>query len=448
MRGAGGITLALCVALFLLAGQVSVLQAQTRAQALPDLPYRGLFGGAQRDPSRERSLDFTLSMSAGYDDNVAAESSGSGGGIGDPRFAESGGLGTAFAGLAFRRGRNDNWLSAGANGTFRYYPSLTEINALDYDANLEFSTRPANRVLLNVGMDASYQTLFSLSGIPIFEPSLGTPAPATIDYAFGERPTFSYNSLLEMTYDLGRRTHLDAGYTFAGLRATGDGYEGRLRQHDARIGFTRDLSRRWRAGGRYVYGDGRNVYQGLGTETRSHGGEATFDYTKTLRSRRQVRFGFAPGYDWIQTEGDTVERWVERRPSLSVRAGIDLSRTWLLDGDYRRGLRYLPGIQQPLFADDVNLTLTGLVARRLDLSFMGLYSNSNSGEAGLYTRYESFSGNARVRLALNRYTALSGGYVYYRYEFGPDAVLPDGMARRYNRHAVRVGVDLWLPLYR
>jgi len=447
MRGPAGNGPLWAFALCLLVGQASNVVAQTERPQQAERPYRGLFGGVRPDVSRSRSLDFTLSLTGGYDDNLAAQGTGSGG-MGDPRFGESGSLGTAVAGLAFRRGRNENWISGGANGTFRYYPSLPEINAADYAANLSFSARPAERVLLNVGQDASYRTLFSLYGIPVFDPPLGGTPPATIDYTFGERPTVNYNSVLDLTYDFGRRTHARGGYTFAGLRATGEGYDGRLGQHSGRAGFTRDLSRRWNVGGRYVYSDGRNVYQGLAMRTRSHGGEATFEYRRTLRSRRQVTFGFAPGYDWMETEGDAVERWVERRWSGSVRAAMDLGQTWVLNGDYRRGTRYLPGIPQPLFANDVNLTLTGFAGRRLDLTFLGLYSTSASGAGGLYTDYESFSANARIRFALSRSTALSAGYVFYRYEFSPDTPLPEGMAQRYSRHAVRIGVDVWLPLHR
>ena len=448
MRRSARTSILLAVALFTWFAHASILAAQNRPQQ-PDRPYRGLFGGVQRDPSRERSLDFNLSLSGGYDSNLPAAGSGSGD-IGDPRIEESGGLGTAFADIAFRRGRNENWVSGGANATFRYYPSLPEINATDYAANVRFSARPGGRAMLYVGQDASYRTLFSLYGVPIFETAVGeaAPRPPTIDYAFGERPTLLYNSVVNTNYDIGRRTHLRAGYTFAGLRATAEDYESRLQQHDGRLGLARDLSRRWTVGGRYTYSDGHNVYQGLGTRTRSHQAEAVFDYRRTLRSRRQLTFGFAPGYDRMTTEGDAVETWVERRVSASVQAGIGLTRAWTLNGNYRRGLRYLPGIRQPLFADDVGLTLDGYLGRRLDLAFVGLYSNSESGQGGLYTGYKSFSGNGRVRFALNQSTALSGGYVFYRYEFGPDTVLPAGMPQRYNRHAVRIGVDFWLPLHR
>jgi hypothetical protein len=425
-------------------------QAQVEQQTPPppsERPVRGLFGGVERDPTRYRSLDLSLSLLGGYDDNLSPEGGGAGSPAGDPRFTTNGGLGNASASLSYRKGRNENWFAAGVRSGFRYYPSITELNGADHGGNVGFSLRPSGRTLLGGRVDGAYEPFFSLAAVPVFsaDPSAG-PLPGSMDYAFTERPSLSYGSFLNATYDLSRRTHATASHSFRGLDFTGESDDGRLRDQSAHVGMNREVSRRWTVGGRYGYSWGETAYTGEGTQTRSHGADLTVDYRRVLRSRRQLSIGFAPGFSRVETESVLIGRRVDRRVTASVRADIDVARTWNLGGNYRRGLRHLPGVREPVFADDAQVRLAGLVGRRLDVLFSADYTE---GEAGTVSSgFTSLSGSSQVRFAINGHTALTAQFIHYRYEFGAEAVLPAGMRRRFDRNAVRVGIDVWLPLYR
>jgi hypothetical protein len=405
-------------------------------------PVRGLFGGIERDPTRYRSLDLSVAFLGGYDDNASPQGTG-----GDPRFGDSGGIGNASANLTYRRGRNDTFFTAGARAGYRYYSSLEGLNAADYGADLAFNSRPSRRTQLSARQDLGYQPFFSFLTVPVFLPTpAGPEVRPIVDYSVADRASLTYNTSLEGGYDITRRTHVALSHLFRGLDFIETGDDGRLRDHLTSVGIGRDVTRRWRVGGRLVFGRGDNRYVGEGFRTSTEGADFTIDYRRLFRSRRQVTVSFAPGFSRLETENLTIGRRVDRRVTATLRAGIDLSPTWSASADYRRGLRQIPGVPQPAFADDVQMRVTGLIGRRVDISLTAQYTEGDPGFAR--SGFATVSGQAQVRMALSRLAAMTAQWVYYRYEFARAAELPVGMGREYDRNAVRVGVNLWLPLHR
>ena len=76
---------ALVLAFLALATPAAFAQAQTEPPApqtqppATQRPVRGLFGGIERDPTRYRSLDLSVSLFGGYDDNIDPEGRGGSG---------------------------------------------------------------------------------------------------------------------------------------------------------------------------------------------------------------------------------------------------------------------------------------------------------------------------------------------------------------------------------
>src|SRR5688500_8910763 len=68
-------------------------------QPRPARPYRGLFGGGMGDT--EQVLTLTGSVGVGYDDNVLADQSGTGGLGTDPRIDQSGTFQQMSGGLTY-----------------------------------------------------------------------------------------------------------------------------------------------------------------------------------------------------------------------------------------------------------------------------------------------------------------------------------------------------------
>ena len=84
----------------------------------------------------------------------------------------------------------------------------------------------------------------------------------------------------------------------------------------------------------------------------------------------------------------------------------------------------------------------------LTLSASAGYSTGELTAARDQNGTDSYTGSARLQFALSRLMALSGEYDYYRYRFDHPVGLPDGMRQRLDRQSVRIGLNLWLPLFR
>ena len=92
------------------------------------------------------------------------------------------------------------------------------------------------------------------------------------------------------------------------------------------------------------------------------------------------------------------------------------------------------------------MSVAGGVTSRLRFSASGGYS------AGELTRElnrtDNYTGSARLEFALTQIMALSGEYSYFRYRFDNTLGLPTGIQQRFDRRSARIGLTLWLPLFR
>ena len=74
------------------------------------------------------------------------------------------------------------------------------------------------------------------------------------------------------------------------------------------------------------------------------------------------------------------------------------------------------------------------------------------GDVGLHQESRSsfrlFTASARVRYAVGKMWAIFGEYQYYSHDMGSAVVVPNGVPSKIDRHTVRTGLTLWVPLVR
>ena len=91
----------------------------------------------------------------------------------------------------------------------------------------------------------------------------------------------------------------------------------------------------------------------------------------------------------------------------------------------------------------------GSLTRRTDFRASATYA---SGESALNRRqgliFDTYTGNVRLRYALTRSLALYTEYLYYFYDFTGNLQLAPGIPAGLERHGLRAGVTLWMPLLR
>jgi hypothetical protein len=127
---------------------------------------------------------------------------------------------------------------------------------------------------------------------------------------------------------------------------------------------------------------------------------------------------------------------------------VDLGRSWLVRGIFSRGLTILEGVSNASFyANAAAVQLGGLIERRLDATVaLGLASGKTATPGDEIGRYRTYTGTTQLRWALAQCCAAIVNYNYYHYTLTGIA-LAQGFPTSMNRHAVRVGFSVWLPLY-
>jgi hypothetical protein len=66
--------------------------------------------------------------------------------------------------------------------------------------------------------------------------------------------------------------------------------------------------------------------------------------------------------------------------------------------------------------------------------------------ASTFHSFDTYSGSARLQVGIARNLAAFGEYVYYHYRFDKQIVLPQGAPNGLDRHGVRAGISLTVPI--
>lgn len=164
------------------------------------------------------------------------------------------------------------------------------------------------------------------------------------------------------------------------------------------------------------------------------------DYAKSLEVARRTNFSFSTETTVLQ-ENDGPRRF---RINGSVNLERYFKRTWVAQLNVRRDTEFLPGFRAPVFTERARLALSGYLATRLILN---LSADGGQGEVAFYDarKFISYTGGARLTLAMSRYLGVFTQYVYYQFQNPPEATLLS-VAPRMARQAFSIGVTAWVPL--
>ena len=96
--------------------------------------------------------------------------------------------------------------------------------------------------------------------------------------------------------------------------------------------------------------------------------------------------------------------------------------SWKVQGTFRRGLEFVPGLAQPVYTDGVTAGLKGLLSRRLEIGFAGGYSQGRSALTPAGSQFDTYNGSVRLHNAVSNSTAIHVEYLYYFYDFLGDVL--------------------------
>ena len=411
-------------------------------------PYRGLFGGGPAtDPNRTRTeLNFTGSFLAGYDTWV---SPGAGGGIDPAQERQSGRTFAGEAALAYFYGRTQRSLSIDGRVVSLGYSGIGVDPTIGGDVAIVGNTNLGRTSQLRATQNITYDPTLVLSSLI---PTVGDPvstAPGTdVTSGYLEQRSWSSNTsaTLDRRWSARHTTQVGAEY----MRSTfldDFGYDTRSTGVTASHGW--QFSRTSSIRGLYRLSDmSSSATDGLVTPMTNQQIEASFGYARRLSPTRQMSFGINGGATRVDTL-DTVDRsaLVYWTPSGGGNFSLDVGRSWSVAANYDRAVQVLQGVSLTSFStDSAHVSVNGLIGSRIETLMSAMFSNGRAGGSNSLGTYENYAGSVQFRYALSRVCATSVYYDYYIYDFQNVPDLPTNFLASFDRHAIRVGITLWLPL--
>jgi hypothetical protein len=264
------------------------------------------------------------------------------------------------------------------------------------------------------------------------------PSPGIDSAAMVTQNSYESDGRVDLRAELGARSSLTGEYAYRRTQLVDSPEAFSWQLANARFSHSVSRDAAIRAG--YGYGQAQNSIGQTGPEQAYHNVEIGVDYRRALSFSRRTSVDFGTGSALVDQGGGTS--FYLLADAALVR---EIGRTWTGRVAYRRGLQFVPGFSDPLFADTFESSIGGLISRRLSATAGGGYSG---GQAGLNpdADYRTWTGSAELRFAMNRFLALSAEYSYYNYRFADSVVLPVEVPGRLDRHGFRVGLNGWLPL--
>jgi hypothetical protein len=400
-------------------------------------PYRGIFGGGDAIAGGP-GLALRAAVFGGYDDNVIAGQSGS---VGDRR-PVAGSFAAAAGNLTYlvTRGRKSFGFSGASQ--YRYYDADGSWQQFNHAVDAGLSLPVGRRAMFDARQSARFSPYYQFDvapGLPssadgsIIEPPVVSP-----DDSLVALDSQTYYSSLGLSHPVGR-----GGFRYNyGYRT--NNFDDRLFEssaHSAGADYSRRVSRYGTLRLGYGYravGYRVNAERDVTMHNINIGGA----YARPLSFSRRTTVGVSGGTAMVNAR-DT------RRYRIVADATVhhEMGRTWVWRGAYTQGLQVVDVFPEPLFGHAVRTTLTGLIGRNYDVAIDGGYLTGGYTSGQQADAYGSYHGSATLRRALGRSLAAYVEYSYYKYSFEDPTTLQPFFGRDFERHGVRVGLTLWLPIF-
>jgi hypothetical protein len=405
------------------------------SESRPERPYRGVFGGAEGAMQPE-GLSLLLDGYGGRDSNVLASQRG---GSNNPFAGVAGQYVGGSAALNYLWTRRQSLFAATASGDIRKYPTLDVPLFQSYAASVNGQFAMGRRFTVDLRQDATHSSFYQLG----FAPRAGaSPSeqpvtlPPSADQGLSGSASSGFVSAATLTQTLDSRSTLEYSYVRRQTHYESDGRDFLLNRGN--VAFRRGLTRYSTL--RLGYGYQQADY-GFTDPIVIQDIDVGIDYARPLSFSRRTRVGFSIGSSVLTRESVNFYR-------VGGTADIthEIGRTWSLVGAYVRGMQFTEVIPEPIYTDAVTARANGLAGRRLELSLDAHYSTGQLTIDRRGSGLRTYGASPMVQWALTERLALYGTYAFYHYAFGEGVTVPADLRRDVDRHSIRGGVRLWVPL--
>lgn len=179
----------------------------------------------------------------------------------------------------------------------------------------------------------------------------------------------------------------------------------------------------------------------------------TFDggvrYERRFSPVRRYSVSFRAGvtrlFESASTSGSNAAH-----PSLTGTAEFVPSRRFSLSAEYTRGVMVLAGVSAiPVVNDTAELSVNGTPTRRLRYSLFASAARAVflTPDPDRSNQTDVLGTSAELRYAFSNWAAAFTTYGFYHHRIRDAQLTASGFPSRYDRHSLRVGITLWVPLY-
>ena len=390
---------------------------------------------AAQDSPQSSAPTFGQQLTLGWSALGAADGSvaAAAGASADP-LSQVEGTGGSLAGSAkyVRRSRQTSF-EAGVLGATRYYDGNSQLNSINFLGDVGIATTLGRVTLLTASQQVTrqpYQLVF-VSAVAAAPPP-ATPGIAG-DAALATRYSTSSNSVVAASERIGTSSSLDVAFAFRRTDVSGQAQPTISR--NVTTAFGHHLSRHATVKIGYDLAASVDGVRADDPAVVTHNVDGGFELTRPLSDTRSEKLSFGGGTTAVLDHGAT-----RYRLSGDAAYARNVTRTWLGNISYHRGVSFLEGFSGPSDVDTVQLRFAGMVTRRINLALSGSVTTGQVGVAVSTAGYNTCLGTAVASVPLRRTLSLTTRYDYYAYDFSHDAVMPVGLGHTLHRQTIQIGL--------
>ena len=426
--------------------------AEAQVIERPARVYRGLFGAGPVAVNRWRhDVTFSGNMLGGFDDNLSPVA-GDGAVTGGSTQGTRGSLGYGAAQFVYSANRATKTIEFAARGFTNVFRGLGLKPAYGGEASARLATPLGGRNTLS-GFERYADNPMFAPGVALPPLSIDGPvAPATAPLAnnttgYLVRRSRTLDGNLMLQRRVTRRTTMAVG----GSHGT-DRYVDGVGDTDtvgAVFTFGRTIGQQSMLGAGYNFSSTRVQSPPAPPHPlESHNVTLNYSISPRLTPSRQLAVSLGGGVTQVNTiSGLTSAPLSYSTPSGQANFRIDLTRSWNVALDYDRAVSVIEGVSLDSFVtSNVALRAGGDLGPRGALAMSGNWVTGRAGAEGAGT-YESSTGILQLQFAANRWMDTMISYTFYAYRLNGVTMITPGLATNLDRHAVRAGLTLRLPLY-
>ena len=168
---------------------------------------------------------------------------------------------------------------------------------------------------------------------------------------------------------------------------------------------------------------------------------AGIDFNRALSLARRTTLAFSTSTSIIKQAGSDHQFRVNGNVIFSKY----FRRTWSVSAEASRSTEFVPGFFEPVYADFVGASLSGMFSTRLNwMAGVGAARGSYAFSGG--PAVDTVTATSRLSIAITRYVEMYGQYAAH-FSKVPNGATTLDLPRRTGRQVVAVGIGAYIPIY-